>query len=40
MQNNMNPWERLYNHPAFESYTKEQIDEMTFAELHEILDYD
>jgi hypothetical protein len=26
MQNNMNPWERLYNHPAFESYTKEQIE--------------
>ena len=36
MQNNMNPWERLYNHPAFESYTKEQIDEMTLAELFEL----
>ena len=35
-----NPWTLAYNHPAFEVYTQEQIDEMTFSELQEILNYD
>jgi len=35
-----NPWTTAYNHPAFEGYTQEQIDEMTFGELQEILSYD
>ena len=35
-----NPWILAYTHPAFEVYTQEQIDEMTFDELQEILSYE
>ncbi len=35
-----NPWTLAYNHPAFGGYTQEQIDEMTFAELQELLSYE
>ena len=35
-----NPWILAYTHPAFEGYTQEQIDEMTFDELKEILSYE
>lgn len=33
----MNPWEALYE-PYKNLYTKEQIDEMTFAEIQELYD--
>jgi len=35
-----NPWTLAYNHPAFKGYTHEEIDEMTFAELQELLSYE
>ena len=33
----MNPWELAYKHEAFKEYTKEEIDEMLFCELEEII---
>ena len=33
----MNPWKLAYNHEAFKEYTKEEIDEMLFCELEEII---
>jgi hypothetical protein len=32
-----NPWTNAYNHPNFAGYNKEQIDEMNFAELGELI---
>ena len=32
-----NPWEIAYKSPAFEDYTKEEIDEMLLCEIEEII---
>ena len=32
-----NPWEIAYKSPAFEDYTKEEIDEMLLCEIQEIV---
>ena len=34
-----NPWEMAYNHPNFEQYTRDDIDEMMLCEIEEILEY-
>ena len=35
---NVNPWEMIKNHPVISKmYTSEEIDEMTFAELGELI---
>ena len=33
----MSPWKLAYKHKAFKKYTKEEIDEMLFCELEEII---
>jgi len=36
--NNSNPWEMIKNHPEISKmYTSKEIDEMTFAELSELI---
>ena len=36
--NNLNPWNIIKNHPVISKmYTSNEIDEMTFAELGELI---
>jgi hypothetical protein len=33
---NVSPWQMAYDHKNFSNYTKDEIDELTFAEIIEI----